>query len=429
MRTILCIAAVAATLTTSLTWPTATYASVETCRGETATVVGVEDQKLVGTEGDDVIVTNGASFAYALGGDDLICATRTYTNIDAGQGDDFVDASTARFGSDADLGAGSDTYVGSDEYDRVDAGDDNDVRQGNMPGVDVIDTFGDGDFVDVGARGQVGTDQVRLGEGRDWVEVRGTTPAVLDGAGGRDTIFLRDREAAGYRIDAASGIVTRDGVPMTPVAGFAIWDVGRLRWSSLHFEGGPGSDRLDAIKGGWKVKDGPLTANLGAGRDSLQVRLGNTGPFDGGEGRDRIEVRNENNRSLGGPFVADLTQDTYRFEDDSPVGIPGFEDLYAFTFDSGTIVGDAGPNKIAAAGCPMVIRGGAGNDNLRGSAGKDCQVDGPARGSTLYGEAGDDTLAGSGLADRLFGGPGRDKAYGGSGRDRCVAETRFECEL
>lgn len=417
-----------ALLTAGLAPAAAAHAAVETCRGETATLVGVEGEPLVGTDGDDVIVSNGASNIKALDGDDLICLTRNSFDLKAGFGDDVVDVSADKHGADVDLGGGSDTFYGSGSQDHVNAGDGDDARRGLPIGTDVIDTGDQMDFVATGVEGLPNLDTVRLGDAKDIAEVRGAVPALLDGGAGRDTLKLRNKQASAYIIDATTGTVTRDAIAMLPAASFAIWDVSELRWSSLDFQGSDRSDRLTAIKLGWKVKDGPLTADLGDGRDTLEIRLGNTGPFNGGEGRDRIEIRNESNRDLGGPFVANLRSDTYRFEGDAVVAIPGFEDLYAYSFAGGFITGDAGRNRLQAAGCPIVIRGGAGNDYLDGSSSKQCITDGPARGATLYGGAGDDRMIGSGLADRLYGGPGRDTAFGSSGRDVCAAEVRTDCE-
>ena len=53
--------------------PTSAGAAGETCRGEAATLVGSpRTSDLRGTDGRDVIVTNGAGATHALGGNDLI---------------------------------------------------------------------------------------------------------------------------------------------------------------------------------------------------------------------------------------------------------------------------------------------------------------------------------------------------------------------
>jgi len=91
-------------------------ATTETCQGRPTTIVGTPGQELVnGTEGDDVVVTNGASLAYTRGGNDLVCVTGPALNrtvvVEAGTGDDVVDATAAPGATYAVLGAGSDTYT------------------------------------------------------------------------------------------------------------------------------------------------------------------------------------------------------------------------------------------------------------------------------------------------------------------------------
>ncbi|TGN62900.1 hypothetical protein EXE59_02265 [Nocardioides eburneiflavus] len=127
----------------ALLTPTAGSAADESCLWEPATLVGTPDHPLVGTDGRDVIVTNGATEVTALGGDDRICVTgkrHPWIAVDAGAGNDVVDGQH-RSGQPvfADLGTGTDVFVGGDDDDRVtlaypDAGG----------GPDVV-TGGDGD--------------------------------------------------------------------------------------------------------------------------------------------------------------------------------------------------------------------------------------------------------------------------------------------
>jgi Ca2+-binding RTX toxin-like protein len=90
------------------------YAAGETCLGRPATVIGTPGQSvLTGTEGDDVVVTNGASDVRALGGDDWVCVrdvpdapARTIA-IDTGDGDDALLVERVDW-----LGASRSSYVG-----------------------------------------------------------------------------------------------------------------------------------------------------------------------------------------------------------------------------------------------------------------------------------------------------------------------------
>jgi Ca2+-binding RTX toxin-like protein len=96
------------------------YAAGGTCFDEPATIVGTPGQvSLTGTEGDDVVVTNGAAGVSTLGGDDLVCVTdgpdaaasgRTIA-VDTGAGDDVLLIERAEWvggpGSSYDGGGGS----------------------------------------------------------------------------------------------------------------------------------------------------------------------------------------------------------------------------------------------------------------------------------------------------------------------------------
>ena len=111
---------------------TAASAAGETCRGEAATIVG-SGPAVTGTDGRDVVVSDGATDIDTLGGDDLICVVPGATNpwvpttvdVDAGAGDDVVDTSTVRPTPGTFivvLGAGADTYVGGGGADEVTTG-------------------------------------------------------------------------------------------------------------------------------------------------------------------------------------------------------------------------------------------------------------------------------------------------------------------
>ncbi len=68
----------------------------ETCQGEAATVVGSpEVMTLLGTDGDDVIVTNGSWAIFADDGNDRVCVTGNPGLVYAGFGDDVVDSTAS----------------------------------------------------------------------------------------------------------------------------------------------------------------------------------------------------------------------------------------------------------------------------------------------------------------------------------------------
>ena len=139
-----------------------------TCQGQPATIVGDSQDHLVGTEGDDVIVSGGVGSVEALGGDDLICAVDAdfYLDIDAGPGDDVVDTTATDPTTEllyTALGTGADRFVGGPANDQV---WDEKIHQHSDPGRDVIDTGAGNDHVDTGADGLPNHDVVDLGTGR-----------------------------------------------------------------------------------------------------------------------------------------------------------------------------------------------------------------------------------------------------------------------
>src|SRR5687767_1867982 len=87
---------------------TAATAVTETCRGEAATIVGTPGKPVLGTPGDDVIVSNRAGSVAAGDGDDLVCLSPTQDDepggmvvrVDAGAGDDVVVSEGAQNHSD-----------------------------------------------------------------------------------------------------------------------------------------------------------------------------------------------------------------------------------------------------------------------------------------------------------------------------------------
>jgi hypothetical protein len=109
----------------AMTGQSAANGAAETCQGRTPTVIG-SGHRVDGTEGPDVILTNGARSVYALGGDDLICISGPYTGknypvfVRAGDGNDVVDGTgSPRQEVYAFLASGVDTFLGGDARDFV----------------------------------------------------------------------------------------------------------------------------------------------------------------------------------------------------------------------------------------------------------------------------------------------------------------------
>lgn len=153
----------------------------------------------------------------------------------------------------------------------------------------------------------------------------------------------------------------------------------------------------------------PLTANGGAGNDTLQANNWNYGEKDvlnGGSGDDRLEGFGGDDTLNGG---TDHDQLVGGMGNDTLDGGTGNDWLFA---DNGTSM-DGGTfralNTTAAQrGGDDTLRGGDGTDYMWGEGGND----------TLYGQGGNDVLYGGWGNDGLFGGSNDDHLYGEYGADR-----------
>lgn len=446
-----------------------TSAAGQTCRGEAATIVGTpgSGRALEGTEGRDVVVTNGSGAdVLTLGGDDLVCVTGTarrpvLVNVYAGDGNDVVDGTGSRGWSIiAMLGVGADRFEGGNSENQV---------FGNYEPVDsdTEDTEADvlvggtgPDHVISGSRGP-NADVIDLGGGDDDLSYSGSMAGggSITGGDGSDTVQL-DTVVGTNRVDNAAGqLVTNGGVA--------------ARWSDieeflLHGPAGPsdlefvGTDADESVLD-WTSAGGRATISLGGGDDTYEAEAPGPGSrIDAGTGsRDRISLA-----SLRTGLDLDLATGQLDVAAATPYTIeaPGFDDasLFApqvvlrgtardndltlracagtvhglagddtikrrlFSFDDGDLrcveklraLGGDGDDSIVGTRGADVLSGGAGRDRLAGAAGSD----------RLLGGGGNDLLLGSHSPDTLLGGAGRDRADGGKGRDRCAAELRRHCE-
>lgn len=430
----------AALLGLTLLAPSSAQAVGETCQGLPATIVGTPGQPLTGTEGPDVVVTNGASRTRTLGGDDVICITGT-TNpyVDAAEGADVV---VSTLGPDAfstvKLGPGSDRFTGSASSDVVYAGGkrsrvlddlDRDVIDSGPPNPEY------GNYVVSGQPGQPNPDQVRVpggepgdGGSASTLELHGVPDAdgSFDGSGGSELVL----ETAGARrvsVDTIAGTWgTEAGT--TAISGFADFTLAdREGPRRLTFRGSARDESLDADLG----SDPRYDVRLGGGDDRVVLRgdrLARRGTvLAGGGGRDSIGV------VMVGRDV-DLDLGRGRLLAGKPgqrtkVRASGFEDaeIVARRID---VRGTRGDNDIRAWGCNATVRALAGDDvvsplTLVSSAYFECRDER----TRFEGGPGDDRLSGDAGRDVLIGGPGRDVANGRSGRDTCSAEKMRRCEV
>ena len=418
----------AALLGVTLLAPAGAATAAVTCQGQVATITGPNDAYgfLTGTDGDDVIVTDGVDYVDALGGNDLICITGgSVVDLDAGAGNDSVDATL--FGGFTDLGPGSDRYVGSADRDQVAAGS-GAYRQDAER--DVIDTGPRGDYQDYvwsGHEGDANSDDVRMGWGSLYWSGHATAASVVEG--GADSWLLYSPEAGTVRIDNSDGTLEAGRQPVLRVPGFVRYYIGyEPGLDHVIFRG---SSRDEVVSVGYGRTLVRSTIDLRGGDDELVVnardeRKGSS--YEAGRGQDFL------NLSSG---TDDLDLDlrrgrlsTGKGKKEITLKATGFEDVQLKARDI-ELVGTDGPNDIELHGCRLAVNARGGKDDVS------TFVQGPDAGPiicrerrmTADGGRGNDTLEGTSGRDVLIGGPGRDTADGRERRDTCRAESRTSCEV
>ena len=441
--------------------PTTVSAAGETCRGETATIVGAPETRLVGTEGRDVVVTGGSSHVSTLGGDDVVCVTTPAdlsdgaVGIHTGAGNDVLDTTTS--GSSivsAVLGSGADRYEGGDAGALVVAGEADLDRLHEGPPAVPLDTEADvlvggagEDRLYSGQQGVPNPDTVLGGAGEDTISHIGPQqpPGLVDGGPGTDDLVVP--LPAGHTHVDASGrtmVVPGGGVAWTAIEIFT-FEAEDPAARRLTFRGTAGEDQLTV-----RVQEGlTLMADLGRGNDVLTVlAVPRDGDVDGGRGRDVLLVSTDS-----GSVHLDLRTGLLESEAEGISGslsVSGFEPV-AVAARRVRLTGTEGPDYLVAEACRAVVRGRGGSDLVERSGGSDIgRGGGPCRNRALLdggagadyitsvgrsrdrilGGSGHDSLDGQRGPDRITGGPGRDRADGGPGPrpDTCRAEREVRCE-
>ena len=450
-------------------------AAGETCRGEAATIVGTPanpallgSDGVTGTEGRDVVVTNGAFKVSTLGGDDVICVTAGGASsvkrvmIDSGAGDDIVDGTTAPdWIVQAELGEGADRFEGGDAgnfvrgaYSNAPADTERDVIVG-----------GDGfDGVHSGVVGHPNPDIIALGAGHDSLTYGGVTASggSIDGGAGVDEFFPSTLRTPGDTlIDNAAGRMLIDQQVVATWAGLETFWTGTIGGDDLAFVGTAADETVYA-----KVS-GRVRATFGAGDDNFRAdqapRAGSV--LDGGDGRDLFYVTSEAGlldldlrrgklvADAGSPYTTSATD----FEDASlfarRVVLGGtdsrndlhfsacdaklrgrggadtiarsydslFESVFCPRFPKVHLKGGSGPDDLEGTVGQDVLLGGGGKDVLDGGVGADRLIGGNGP-DELRGANGNDVVQGGGGNDRLLGGKGRDSLQGQAGQDRLYGD-------
>lgn len=420
-------------------------AAVVTCQGQPATIVGTPDmEQLDGTEGPDVIVTNGARYTDAKGGDDLVCMTGGSQDpigddqqVYAGEGDDVVDSTTVQVRSvTVGLGQGDDVFTGGPEGDSVSAAqrDDNNIPDATTAsGTDVIRTGAGNDGISTGGSVTVPDhDDIDLGPGRDYVTFYGPTDPALPilGGPGVDGIGL-DHGALARElvIDNAAGRATHGEETVYAWDSFQRFDLGTIGpWEAPSFIGASVRERIRSTA--------PLTSiDMGGGNDVFDFKywhsLVDHTSYDGGPGRDFL-ILYAGAGDQSKRVRLDLVRGRMIFQPQNKAvrGRVAGWDQYKVSAVQLDIRGSSRPENIAQMGCRGVVNGGGGADRIEPNTNPDigCGYLGEDNELIVRGGRGDDTLVGGYMPDTLIGGPGRDTASGGRNRDRCVAEKEIGCE-
>ena len=421
---------------------------------------GAGPDSLSGTDNNDLIIGNGdADSITAAGGDDTVYAGGGADSVDGGDGndrllgqggrdtitggagDDFVDGGTSSdviYGDDvAGTLSGNDTITGSAGADFIVSGIGDDIVYGGNDddtifGVDGQDTiFGQGgdDVINGGAGDdtivwkQDGADVIDGTDGRDQVEVRGTSGVdtitvgqsgstltvtgggstlnlpnvmqdfangleelVINGRNGADVITITDVNTVGSILILANG---QNGDDTISAAGAA------LGVANLQLDGGNGNDTLTG-------STGSETLRGSAGDDSLS----------GGEGDDTL-VGGDGQDALNGDAGLDLLQGN--FGNDTLDGGDG-DDTLEGNEDSDILSGAGGDDSVSGGLGDDILDGKSGNDILLGEEGKDVLLGGSGN-DTLDGGRNQDTLRGHSGNDKLRGDHGNDSVFGNSGND------------
>jgi Ca2+-binding RTX toxin-like protein len=394
---------------------------------------GGNDVICAGPGDDRVYAGRGFDRVYGGGGDDLVVGQQGADDLRGGRGDDTL---LGRRGSDRLRGGGGrDTLLGGAGNDRIGGGASRDVLVGGA-GDDRLDGGGgDADHV----YGGLGADRVGGGPG-DFDLVRGDAGHdLLDGGPGRRDIASFATASPpgadalgldGVHVDLRRGIAYGDGFGLGPNRG-----VDRLRrvedaigspfddrfvaGPGNRIEGGFGRDQIvggaaRVSAAGARGQPDPRTTYVGFaasidGRSALHV-VGSSGP-------DRIEI-SAAGRAIVIADPAGLTVGPAR----GPAAGTGCALSHggavatcvsAGGIDTLAVNGLGGDDELAVRGSvprtlAAYLDGGHGDDAIRGGPGDDFLHGGPSGADRLAGGGGDDSLQSDSGGAVLRGGPGDD---------------------
>jgi Ca2+-binding RTX toxin-like protein len=284
--------------------------AVPSCNGLVPTMVGSPGATLLGTAGNDVVLTKGATRVDTGAGDDSICVTGAGTAVvNAGPDNDFVGARAHRGNSFVSLGFGDDRFLGGAGGDRVWSQEAS--NQTSPDDYDVIISGDGNDYVISGSSAAANHDVVDLGPGDDALVTYGSTAgASLSGGVGINTLQpLFDVEDVGdWLIDNTTGRADLDGTNRLSWTSFQRFDLTALQGTRSRFLGSSadewvvgggtcrvvlrgrgGADRLTVDDAGCNnLPAGDAVLSGGPGDDRLTGASGND-VLRGGGGRDSAD--------------------------------------------------------------------------------------------------------------------------------------------
>jgi Ca2+-binding RTX toxin-like protein len=276
-----------------------TERAAETCQGVPATIVGTPEGRVVGTAGDDVIVSGGAWSVKAGDGDDLVCVPPmegdllgNVVQVDAGAGDDTVVSEGEHNNSDVTLGSGVDQFRGGGWEDRVEAGFEDTV----------VADRGD-DFVNYRIKpgeplpATVGTMVGNRTSG--WIKVTAPGRRIsIDGQAGEIRVGGRVVTTFGISPRMLFGVAQR--VELVGSSGVDRLAVGPCALGVV--EGRGGDDDILHIRDDALRKEGcdpRMRVDGGAGEDAIRGTI-NADVLSGGGGKDWIKGRKGKDLAVGG---------------------------------------------------------------------------------------------------------------------------------
>jgi Ca2+-binding RTX toxin-like protein len=361
---------------------------------------------VVGTIGDDLIISPGTINVYAGDGNDEVRAgLGSSETFDGGNGTDLIDTTSFNGAYVINLATGATNYGDSfTNFENITTGGGDDDITGTS-GANVINTGAGNDTI----RGGSGTDTVNAGAGNDTVII--ASGDGLDNTDGGADIDTLDYTGTSGNIvfNLATGAFAFGGSPVTNTnyENFNSGDGNDVitGTAGINIINGAGGD--DTITSG-----GNDTISGGEGDDLIYAGFGTPETLDGGNGTDTLDTT-----SFSGTYVVDLAAGTTNFAGES---FTNFENIISGAGND-TITGTAGVN---------ILNGGGGNDTIT-SSGNDI---------VLGGEGDDYIVAGntsSGVSETLNGGNGIDtldtSGFGGtylvnlqSGSTNYVGSTGLE---